>query len=700
MVRDCLASLRGSLFGLTAICFLAAPVEAQTGRSLQTALSEMQNWLGQDQRGTAWRQFLQLEELEREAAKGSQANRAVVANSWGRFHSGVEGLQARGFQATRRALDQFATELRVPLALRWAGQAEGAQANVASISDSQVQRAKVAVVEAANELDQFLDRGDYKRASGWRSFLKWDDLQAQLRSKVPDIGALESVSLKLFDGHRGLELPAFAKVREALQNYVRLLNLQQAPTARQQLAQQFQLVAADLRQFNAAPSTKAAHDLAHRLHVMQQLGQLQHLAQQLFAQFQHPNVRLRLSEPLIARGVSRPVDETGPVDEMILGTHVTGTGRTVGQTTAELVPHSEVAMIAIRMTGHTQTHTIGRQDPVAIFSRGVTSIDAHKLLLLEPDVIRTLAAEARCEADNQIYRIQSNRRFGAKLIEKIAWKRAAQQLPSAEREGAARAELRVERRFDEQVAGLVAKGNDTLQSKLRAPLERRGLIPHSARFSSTDSHLFAQATQAGAAQLGAMSPPPAIEVADDAVLQLHESMVNNTAELAFAGLTLTDRRAAELVEEMTGEVPEALQISDEKSPWSISFDWTQPLTVEFQAGNKLRLAIRGRKFTNGNSVLNKSMEIAADYDMQLSSTGIRLIRNGELSVTFPDRRDDTNLTVRDLGFQTLMREKFSSLFKPVIEGEGVELPERWRSRQNLRLHSLNSADGWLTLGWN
>ena len=172
----------------------------------------------------------------------------------------------------------------------------------------------------------------------------------------------------------------------------------------------------------------------------------------------------------------------------------------------------------------------------------------------------------------------------------------------------------------------------------------------------------------------------------------------DTAEQAIAGLRLTDERIAELVKEVTGSVPEELQLSDDKVPWSISFDWQQPLTVEFD-NQTTTVAVRGRSFTNGERTLNKVMEISATYVMHTSPAGVLLTRQGDIEVNFPSQREGDRLSATEIIFRTLMQSKFAGLFKSEIKGEGVVLPNRWEAIGRLQLDELSTRDGWLSLGW-
>ena len=70
-----------------------------------------------------------------------------------------------------------------------------------------------------------------------------------------------------------------------------------------------------------------------------------------------------------------------------------------------------------------------------------------------------------------------------------------------------------------------------------------------------------------------------------------------------------------MLEKNTGEVPEAVQLSDDKEPWAITFSSREPVSATF-ANNTLRFAIRGRLFELGERVVRKELEMSAVYKLE------------------------------------------------------------------------------------
>ena len=251
--------------------------------------------------------------------------------------------------------------------------------------------------------------------------------------------------------------------------------------------------------------------------------------------------------------------------------------------------------------------------------------------------------------------------------------------------------------MDEQAADLIAKSNQRLNTDLRQPLRRRNIYPRWVRLWTTKNRLNLRALQGQQVQLSASNVPPQTPE-HSVVVQVHESLFLNSAVNAVGGFLMTDERAQDLVKEVTGEVPDELLINEDDDPWSITFDRLQPMKITFDDG-RVTIAIRGRRFTRGDQVVRKNMQVAATYKLTSENGKARLVRDGDINVTYPGK-EGQRLSLLELRNKTFMTKKFEGLFKSQIDGEGLKLPERLRELEDLKLDYVSSADGWLTLGWN
>lgn len=691
--------MHGCRVALLLGCVLTTGLFAgDAANDVMTALDRQDAWLETSSEGAGWQQFLMTDVLRAELAKGEQADGRVIAQVLGLYESGTPGLDSALFVTTREAIRRFADDAAIPQSVRWAELARSHAQKTAPISEAMLGRARKNLVDSANSLETYLMTADTETLNGWKKFLSWDDLQEQMSSDSPDWKVLNAVGGRFFDGHPGLEFPEFVRVREALRTYLYMGELGSNGAGQKAISAQLEALATTLDKYNETPTTKNAAEVATLLGWLKQLEQIPSLVAQIRARHMNANIKLRVSENLLSRRFSQAVNEPTLVNEMILGTHVRGQGVTTGTITADIVPDASVARIDIVFRGKTNTNSLGRQKPVTIRSTSVTALEARKPLFIYPRSITAGPSVATGRTSTTIHSITPDRKLGSRFIEKIAWKRAGSQKAQSQQIASGRAARRLEKQVDEKSIELLTRAQEALREQLRGPINSRGLIPEHIKTHSLDDSLIVMATQADSSQFGATTTPPAFCLHDDVVAQVHESAINNTAEKALAGLTLTDERIAELTEKITGSVPEELVITEDSEPWSISFDWQQPFTIEFD-DQKMKIAVRGRKFTSGDRALNKVMEMSATYGMQATPEGVLLTREGEIDVRFPGLAEDARLKTLDRVFKTLMQKKFSELFKPTIQGEGFSLPGRFKDLGTIRLNDLSADDGWLSLGW-
>ena len=565
------------------------------------------------------------------------------------------------------------------------------------VQPAQLEAARAQVAQAADRLERFLAGGSEANAEAWKRFLGWQSIDQLIAEPPTDAKAVATAAAPFFSGQPGLELPPFVELRDALALYYnRLLAVQDAP----EMAQRFADRLADLRQAiqNAREDrVESRADIAVLLEWFEQLEQVPELIQQIRDAYGHPNLHVTIASETIAKRFNRPVSDTSPVQETILGTPVRGVAHTVGNVTARLLPSEHDAQIELIMTGTATSDTRGYRPPVTIYSDGVTQVFATKRLWIGDIGIWTEPTSASCSTSTQIRGIRTANRIGSQLVQKIAWKQIYAQKPQAERISARLAERRVASKLDQQVLDVVGSANGQLATKIRQPLVGRNLFPRIVRMRTTADRLHLTVLQARTTQLGSstVAPDPPSQ---GVTVQVHESLFQNTASSAIGGMVITDVRAKELVEEVTGEVPEQLQIKPDEDPWSITFDRAQPLTLRFD-DDQVTIALRGRQFTRGDQPLRQIIQIAATYRLEAVNGRVRLTRQGDINVTFPGK-DTERLSLTELRNKTFMTNKFEGLFRQEISGEGLQLPERWQQLGELTLEYVSAQNGWLSLGWN
>ncbi len=555
-------------------------------------------------------------------------------------------------------------------------------------------RAAAQLRRATERLDDRLAAdGDNGRA--WARYLQLDELHAQLDGDAPDVDVLEAAYRRFNAGHYGLNRVWFADVREALMRYTQVARAMQTPELEKAYAQYVETLASYLRSYAETPGAERAVQIGDAIGWLDSIGQAPGLVTAVREELARPNLFAGVSRRLIVAGIDEPVDETEPVRDNILGTQLYGTGHTVGQATASLVPNDHHAVFDLTYLGVTQTRNTGYNGPVVVFSRGTTGIGARKRLWLNETGVHSHPARANATTKSQILDIQPQR--GGGMVERIAWRRAMEQKHQAEAIASQRAAGRAGRRMDSRAAGMLVETNRDFEHKFRRPMMEHNLFPASLRFSTTDDALRVVSLQAGPAQLAAPGgPPPAPEPAD-LTLRIHESMVNNSARNALAGLTLNDAEFRLAVEEVLGQLPERLEPVPGEEPWGVSFDRAQPVEVQFADGG-FRVTIRGRRYFQADQP-HPGMNVSAQYRIVRDDAGFRAVREGEVEVVPPGLADDQRVGARYQVIRTLLIRRFTHIFQQEFRLEDLELPGRWAELGTMPVVHFEAENGWLTIAW-
>lgn len=410
-----------------------------------------------------------------------------------------------------------------------------------------------------------------------------------------------------------------------------------------------------------------------------------------------PNLYARVSERFISHAFSESVNRVTPVSDVILGTTLRGTARMVGSSTATTLPSNRNAIVNVVLRGTIYSNNQGWNGPVTINSTATTTVVSSKQIVIDENGIRAYRAATSAKTNSRIKSLCAK----CRLVERIAWKKAGQQKGQSEQIGSQHAAARIGKEVDARAGAGIAQANYDFQEKVRKPLLRTGRYPQIG-ISSVSNAVYVRMVQQGLGDAAELTARPAQEAAGDLAVQAHESYIANLSSALIGGVELTDERLATTLLEQTGSVPEELQITEDKEPWSITFEPAAPFSANF-GDNKVVLKLRANRFTRGRNddgsvdqEILALVQIAAEYAIEITPTGSKLTRQGDLNVDFVGQE---RLTAAQVATKTFLKRKFSSLFKPEFVGEGVQLKGRFARAGKLVLKEMTTSDGWLTAGW-
>jgi len=665
---------------------------AQSGQSrVKSALGELHKWLGDEKSGQTWRRFLKSEQLTLQLAKGAQADRRTVKEIFEVYSGDTKGLTKERFVAVREALEAWLDELPTLRLEELPQAALEAKGQFHPTSDQDVAEAKKNLTDAVAHLDAYLAKGGKQNADKWKKYLRWGEVDEQLQAEdAPDWKVLQSVALKYYENVKGMEKPNFVAVRVALRKYADVVLLSTNPKGEEFYERYLDELAPRLKAYNERPNIEDAIAIGKTVGWLERFGQAEDLVAAIRQHHSHANLFVQVSERMMKTGFATDIDKEVKVREVILGTSIRGDAHMKGQATVDLVPNTQGASLEIVLNGTTTSDNVGYNGPVTIYSSGITTVAAKKRMVVDATGITVYPARAACRTKSRITSIS-----GSAIAQNVAWSRVRQNKGRAEAIASSRAARRAEQEMDDEVGHLLSQGADLFANKFRNPLIRRDAFPQILRFTTTDDFMHVVGLRAGADQLASPDAPPALTADHDVALRLHESFAGNLSQAALGGVTLTDERLVDLVEQLTGSVPEEMAITEEDDPWSITFASERPIDTRFD-DQHVTISIRGKRFTRGDQELKKRLVISATYKLERTAQGTKMTRQGDVQIEFVG---STRLSASQVAMKTFMKKRFEDMFKTEIVSDGIELPGKFQQAGKLAIEQLHCDDGWLALGW-
>jgi hypothetical protein len=686
------------LFALILVSGLSNISHAQgtnaNAAKVSSSLNALNTWLGKGAAGNGWRKFLETDELSAQLAKGADADKEVVSSILSKFDSKTPGLDRPEFTAVRDDLAVWVAELSLPKVDELPAYALEQKTTYKPLTDEQVAAGKKKLQVALSSLGKFLPPRS-KAGAGWRKYLQFDDLAAQLKTDAaPDLPTLVDIFYRYTADTPGLERPEFTAVSNALAGYIDLVAVSGISDAEEQYGKQLEALSGSLEKYAAEPSEDEHYNIGRRLGELTVGHQAGNLISAVRKYYSQPNLFAEFSQPLVEAGMARAIRRTVPVRDNILGAAISGTGNMQGNVTVELIPSNDKAVFETVAKGRINTLTTGSSSGVGFNSRGVTAFHARKRMIF--DEFGLTAQRSRCNAvtNNNVYNVSAGR-----MASNIAWGRIRENKGQSDYIAARHAETRISNSFDQEAAPMLVKSAKRFNEKFRHPLIRMREFPEVFQFSSTAEQVKLEGLKANRFQIGAPEAPPELTGSYDMTVRVHDSFLDNMASAVYGGKKMTDEEMREQVISMRGSLPEEMKPEEDDEPWSITFARQKPITVTFR-DQEFDITIRGQQFTSGNNDF-KAMNISAHYKMELTPTGAKLVRQGPLKIEPPDFAiEPRQLSASEITLGKILQRKFGKLFKEEIVYDGLELPGPWKKAGKLQAKMLKSGNGWLAVGWD
>jgi hypothetical protein len=558
----------------------------------------------------------------------------------------------------------------------------------APLIEAQRAAALAAVERFAGEL-----RSDVAGQS-WRDYLALDRLRSTLAGPVEQLDhtIIDLATVRLIAGRDGLEWSSLEPLRTALLRLQARLDT----LAEDGAAEEYQSAMERLSMALQTPEDDVSQrDLQRGLTTLVASGIDQTLVSQLTARLSRPNVFATIDKRLLAYAIDRPVNDTSPFVETILGQRVRGTRHTVGNVAVEFVPSADLLQARLVFQGIACADTWTRQDRVLVTGKSTTQFVATKSLVVSADKVRVPRTTADAEIIARQTRVSVDGHLLKRIIQRVAERTVAERRPAAEAEAMRKAETRLREEMDRQGGERLGKLEDRLENNYRLPLTRLGAWPDPSetRLSTTHTRWTAASTYTVGPQVGATNDPPPVGQAAMAV-RLHESALTNLAG-SLAGRRFTDGDVQQALIDRFGELPEGY--TPDPEPGSILFAWDDPLIVEF-SGGKLRLIIRMAEFVRGERIFN-DWSMLIEYGIEPKNGGLHFTR---LEMQFyPNGKGPTDrLSLPEQFRANTLRKAFERSLPEDFSTDGIDLAEFLKKPGRLEVQRLSCDNGWLSMDWD
>jgi len=743
--------LIGAYFAL--VSSPAAAAAPDQVAQLTTALDQLDQWVGEETNGEKWRKYLASRTLRAQIEKGQAADPAIVSRVLEQYRSDATGLDQKLFVDVAREIESWRDALVAQFSgdlpkLAWASRGDYRPA-------SQAERLAPSLAElrqTAQALEQSLGTNT-PFAENWKRYLRWDRLEPHLIGEVAVskqvLSDLTAVLRRFRSNANGLERPEFTSTAEAIEHYRGMLQWYQrvkeiAQRSRRKYSAQdlerrvymMQLLELEkqLTRHLESPSIETSRKIGQLMGLVQQLDQSPQLVKAMRSHFTQPNFFTEIAESAINRLAERPVNDTQAVRDCILGARILGTANSTGFMTLRTLPAHDHIALELQLSGTIHSNTVGHKKPVQITSRSNTNFSATKSLQISDDHFVAQPATASASTNSRTLSIKkTGGRFGRRLIEKIAWKKVGESKRQSERIASQRAEQKVTKKFDDQVAEVIYEARDKYDHQGRPPLVRFGVFPDYLQMASTDHSINIESMLASYEQVSASTMPISMAT-HDLSLKIHESVANNLLPSILAGVgiqqeteseppkllgdfppwlkELADKHASKVTEEKPADDnSEDDAAESEFKPFSVTLNRKHPISLSFddqQVSLRIRIA-ELKTLENGEEKIRENWDFLITFQIIQSDNGIVLRRVGDIEA-FPTGFDTNPLWGDKLsGEQAATRGVLAKVLKKRADGENglpeeIEIPPFQFTTADgveylLELQHLDCDNGWLTLGY-
>lgn len=639
-------------------------------------------------------------ELYALADKDLDAQRQALAKVQSRVRVLERALRDPAYSMIRNEL----TSLYVPLKLR----AELFEKALDVLTGDATAAAEPARAAAATEVRNALSslEADLKSVSNgeaWLPYLKADEVRGSL--DTPGARAtLEGLSAKLDPNAEGrtpeqqrfLSRPSLRRYASAVADYAAVLRVAEQGADQPALREGLASLVTAIDEYEGSPTAETAQAILQARQAIQSAAgplaaPLDDLVRRNFLNY---NLRLVADSSFVSKLVSTEDIDAGPVRDFFMGARIYGNQTTQSHADLQFIPSEEEAQFTLNLSGVTNSRTNAYTSQATVSSVGTHRFYASKPIVFDGDRFTLGPTDLSVNPSIRHVGIRTkydNIFFGLfkGMIRRRGMAEANSRLPAGRAHAADELRENFLPRFDSEVDQQFGQQNADLAA-FDDRARRKGVAPRAERVRTTSDRLLLDEAVRNDDELGGGPPNIGSTRGVGFTLQLHQSLLNNTADRwGFAGRTMTDDEVeAEIrawLEDLLGRKLKPKTQPDDREPTTLIFAEQDPIRFRIENGAVVLVLRVGIREEDGEEIPPHLVEVP----LNLSVSGDKIvIDRGPLRVSARGGNIVRAGVIRRRLEQTIKGGTRDAVFN--VEREG-------RSPMPVRIQRADAQGGWLTL---
>ncbi len=425
------------------------------------------------------------------------------------------------------------------------------------------------------------------------------------------------------------------------------------------------------------------------------------------AHYLNYNLQLVASERFLSKLVHEERNESGQVVDQVDEASVRGTQSTKTVVGVDTKPSAGQGQLNLTLSGRTNSNTQSYTSQAVIYSTGDHQFVASKPVYFDGTSLKM--GPATIQVYPNVYHYSATvYGYESGLFSGTARRRALEEANGRRGRALEHARMRVTEqvlpRFESESQKEMLNMDDRLQNHLHARLKQANVFPRATSVATSETQIRLSSSVRNDGELGGDLPATAYPASGDAVLQVHESLINNALRrMNFAGRTMTDdevRKELERFLSMVAGKEVKLQLKepgDKKEtesagePRAFIFAKEDPIRVEFEEG-EIRLILRaGFEQEGKENIPLQQVTVPLVYRVEKDHI---LVERGNVSVAPVEKPQSVSTQI---GYAGVIRKKIEKSIANRERERVVTIEREGKPTVTANVVEVKALSGWLIL---